>query len=136
LINYKNAGRRTDDFSGTVATPVLQAYVGDPMKIHVLSTPGSEQPHAFRLGGLSWLRDPYQSGAQEVSTQGVAPYQGIDIHLIDGAGGRGYLLGDFFYGDNRRVFTEGGMWGVLRVLPTPFCTTTAPIRQLDEAACT
>ena len=135
LVNYKNAGRRTNDFSGVVATPVLQAYVGDPMKIHVLSTPGSEQPHAFRAGGLSWLHDPYMPGSQEVATQGLAPYQGIDVHLIGGAGGRGSQTGDFFYGDNRRPFTEGGMWGVLRVLPTPTCAAQAPIRQLDGAAC-
>ncbi|MEO8267388.1 MAG: hypothetical protein ABI706_17950 [Ilumatobacteraceae bacterium] len=135
LVNYKNAGRRTDDFSGTVATPLLQAYVGDPMRIHVLSTPGSEQPHVFRAGGLSWLRDPYMPGSQEVATQGLAPYQGIDVHIIGGAGGRGSQTGDFFYGDNRRPFTEGGMWGVIRVLPTPSCTVSAPIRLLDGAAC-
>jgi manganese oxidase len=136
LVNYKNAGRRTDDFSGTVATPLLQAYVGDPMKIHVLSTPGSEQPHVFRAGGLAWLRDPYLPASQEVAEQGLAPYQGIDVHLIDGAGGRGKQTGDFFYGDNRRAFTESGMWGVLRVLPKPSCTATTPIRRLDGAACT
>ncbi len=136
LVNYKNAGRRTNDFSGTVATPLLQAYVGDPMKIHVLSTPGSEQPHVFRAGGLSWLRDPYQPASQEVAAQSLAPYQGIDVHVIDGAGGRGKQVGDFFYGDNRRPFTEGGMWGILRVLPKPSCTATAPIRRLDGAPCT
>ncbi len=135
LINYKNAGRRTNDFSGTVATPLLQAYVGDAMRIHVLSTPGSEQPHAFRAGGLSWLRDAYMPHSQEVATQGLAPYQGIDVHIIGGAGGRGSQIGDFFYGDNRRPFTEGGMWGVIRVLPTPTCAAIAPIRQLEGAAC-
>ncbi len=136
LVNYKNAGRRTDDFSGTVATPTLQAYVGDPMKIHVVVAPGSEQPHVFRAGGLSWLRDPYMPGSQEVAAQGLAPYQGIDVHVIDGAGGRGKQTGDFFYGDNRRPFTEGGMWGVIRVLPKPTCVATTPIRRLDGAACT
>ncbi len=135
LINYKNAGRRTNDFSGTVATPLLQAYVGDAMRIHVLSTPGSEQPHVFRAGGLSWLRDPYMPHSQEVATQGLAPYQGIDAHIIGGAGGRGSQTGDFFYGDNRRPFTEGGMWGVLRVLPTPTCVAITPLRQLEGAAC-
>ena len=136
LINYKNAGRRTNDFTGNVATPVLQAYVGDPMKIHVLSTPGSEQPHVFRAGGLSWLRDSYQAGSQEVAEQGLAPYQGIDVNIIGGAGGRGSQVGDFFYGDNRRPFTEGGMWGILSVLPTPSCAATAPVRLLEGAACT
>ena len=135
LINYKNAGRRTDDFSGSVATPLLRAYVGDPMRIHVLSTPGSEQPHAFRAGGLSWLSDPYMAGSREVSTQGVAPFEGIDVHLIGGAGGRGHQIGDFFYGDNRRPFTEGGMWGVIRVLRLPVCGGTNPIRPLDGVSC-
>jgi hypothetical protein len=135
LVNYKNAGRRTNDFTGTVATPVLQAYVGDAMKIHVLSTPGSEQPHVFRAGGLSWLRDPYMPGSQEVATQGLAPFQGVDVHIIGGAGGRGSQTGDFFYGDNRRPFTEGGMWGVIRVLPKPACAAITPIRLLDGAAC-
>jgi hypothetical protein len=65
----------------------------------------------------------------------VAPYQGIDAHIIGGAGGRGSQTGDFFYGDNRRPFTEGGMWGVIRVLPRPACAATTPIRQLDGAAC-
>ena len=135
LINYKNAGRRTDDFTGNVATPVLQAYVGDPVRIHVLSTPGSEQSHVFRAGGLSWLRDPYMAGSQEVAEQGLSPYQGIDVHIIGGAGGRGSQVGDFFYGDNRRPFTEGGMWGILRVLPKPSCSATAPLRLLEGAAC-
>jgi hypothetical protein len=73
--------------------------------------------------------------SQEVAEQGLSPYQGIDVHLIDGAGGRAGQTGDFFYGDNRRPFTEGGMWGVLRVLPVPPCTATAPLRRLDGAAC-
>ena len=79
LINYKNAGRRTDDFSGTVATPLLQAYVGDPSNPR-LSTPGSEQPHVFRAGGLSWLRDPYMPGSQEVAEQGLSPFQARRAH--------------------------------------------------------
>ena len=80
-----------------------------------------EQPHEFRAGGLSWLHDPYMPGSQEVAEQGVAPYQAIDAHIIGGAGGRGKQTGDFFYGDNRRPFTESGMWGIIRVLPKPSC---------------
>ncbi len=135
VINYRNGGTRTNDFGGTPATPLIQAYVGDPVKIHVISTPGSEQSHVFRAGGLSWPRDPYMPGAQEIAAQGIAPYAGIDVHIIGGAGGRGQQVGDFFYGDNRRPFTEGGMWGLIRVLPAPSCSATTPIRRLDMAVC-
>jgi len=74
-------------------------------------------------------------GSQEVAAQGLAPYQGVDVHLVGGAGGRGNQTGDFFYGDNRRPFTEAGMGGVIRVLPKPQCPATSPIRLLDEAGC-
>ena len=135
LVNYRNAGLRTDDFSGSPTTPLIQAYVGDPMRIHVLVTPGSEQSHVFRAGGLSWPSDPYQPGSQEVAAQGLSPFMGIDAHIIGGAGGRGGQLGDFFYGDNRRPFTENGLWGILRVMPRPTCLATTPIRRLDGARC-
>jgi hypothetical protein len=135
LVNYHNAGVRADDFSGTPSTPLIQTYVGDPLRIHVISTPGSEQPHVFRAGGMSWLSDPYMPGSQEVAEQGLSPFMGIDAHIIGGAGGRGGQTGDFFYGDNRRPFTENGMWGVIRVLPRPTCLATTPIRRLDGARC-
>ena len=79
--------------------------------------------------------DPYQPASQEVAEQGLAPYQGIDVHVIGGAGGRGSQTGDFFYGDNRRAFTESGMCGIIRVLPKKSCTATTPVRRLDGAAC-
>ena len=44
---------------GTPATPMLQAYVGDPVEVHALVTPGSEQMHVFGLGGESWPLDPF-----------------------------------------------------------------------------
>jgi hypothetical protein len=75
------------------------------------------------------------SGSRETTAQGVAPFEGIDVHLIGGAGGRGSQTGDFFYGDSRRAFTEGGMWGVIRVLSTPTCAATAPVRRLDGTPC-
>jgi hypothetical protein len=84
---------------------------------------------------MSWLSDPYMPGSQEVAEQGLSPFMGIDAHIIGGAGGRGGQIGDFFYGDNRRPFTENGMWGVIRVLPRPTCLATTPIRRLDGARC-
>ena len=75
-------------------------------------------------------------GSQEVAAQGLAAYVSMDVHVIGGAGGRAHQVGDFFYGDNRRAFTEAGMWGLIRVLPQPTCAATTPLRVLDQAACT
>jgi hypothetical protein len=140
MVNYRNAGQPTLSFAGTPGTPVIRAYAGDPVKIHVVVAPGSEQPHVFGINGMSWLRDPYTNyvyGAgqiaqsQEVQSQGVSAYQGIDVHLIGGAGGRQHMVRDYWYGDRRLPFTEGGMWGVLRVLSDATC----PIRPLDTRDC-
>jgi hypothetical protein len=44
-------------------------------------------------------------------------------------------VGDYFYGDMRRAFTQAGMWGLFRVLSQPSCAG-APIKPLDGLSCT
>ena len=65
--------------AGTPATPMLKAYVGDPVEVHALVTPGSEQMHVFGLGGESWPLDPFLAGLQ----RGAGPR---DRPLGDAAG--------------------------------------------------
>jgi hypothetical protein len=140
MVNYRQGSLRTNSFAGDPGTPIVRAYAGDPVKIHVLAAPGSEQPHAFHISGHSWLRDPYLefsepggevAHSQELSTQMVAPNSGIDIHLIEGAGGRHHQVRDYWYGDLRRPFAEGGMWGLLRVMSDTAC----PIHALPTRTC-
>jgi hypothetical protein len=44
-------------------------------------------------------------------------------------------VGDYFYGDMRRAFTQAGMWGLFRVMSQPSCDG-APIKPLDGLSCT
>ena len=137
LVNYRSEPRRDDAaaFSSRVhgdpSTPLLRAHVGDDMRVHVLGAPGSEQPHAFSLGGLRWSTDTRLPGANTVEAAPVSPWTTTDIDVIGGAGGQGGFVGDMWYGDLRRPFTQAGMWGLLRVLPEDSCE----IRRLDAAAC-
>ena len=85
----------------------------------------------FSLGGLRWSTDARLPGANTVEAAAVSPWTTTDIEVIGGAGGQGGLIGDMWYGDLRRPFTEAGMWGLLRVLPEECCE----IRRLDGAAC-
>ena len=78
LVNYRSEPRPADDataFSsaahGDPVTPILQAHVGDPVRVHVLGAPGSEQPHVISLGGLRWSADPYLPGANTVEAAAV-----------------------------------------------------------------
>jgi hypothetical protein len=125
-VNYQQAprdGSRADAFSsaafGDPSTPILSAYAGDPMVVHALVTPGSEQTHAINLGGVSFSLDPNIPNADSAETHGVGPWEMLTANISGGAGGITQQPGDYFYGDMRRVFTQAGMWGLQRVLPAP-----------------
>jgi manganese oxidase len=134
LINYRSAGQRADDSSmfssrvhGDPATPVFRAYAGDPTKVHFTVAPGSEQLHVFSLGGQFWPFDPEIANSQAQASQAVGAWQTFDAEVRGGAGGLMRTVGDSFYGDLRRPFTQAGMWGLMRVMSDPSC----PIRPLD-----
>lgn len=136
-INYRSVPRGDGDaaFSsranGDPSTPLMRAYAGDPVKVHALVAPGSEQGHVFSLGGQSWRVDPEIDKGNETTAQGMVAWQAFDLELIGGAGGRQRETGDYFYGDLRRPFTQAGMWGLMRVMSDPNC----PIRPLDGLGC-
>jgi hypothetical protein len=142
LINYRQVAPRTDDanmFSSLVygdpSTPILRAYAGDPVKVHVLGAPGSEQLHVFNLGGMSWAGDMYITESSKWQSRAVGPWEKMDALVSGGAGGDAQQPGDYFYGDLRRPFTQAGMWGLFRVLPDT-CATGGVfmLKCLDQAA--
>ena len=137
LINYQSAGNRqqANPFSsignGDPATPILRAYAGDPVRVHVIGAPGGEQVQVVGLGGLSWPLDPFIPRSEYHYSRGVGPYEKFDAHLIGGAGGVARAVGDFVYANRRLAYVEAGMWGLFRVLSDPTC----PIRPLDGLTC-
>ncbi|MDQ2911095.1 MAG: Ig-like domain-containing protein, partial [Actinomycetota bacterium] len=138
LLNYRATPRADNEnafsslVNGDPTTPILRSYTGDPMRVHALVAPGSEQMHVFGLGGMSWPIDPQISRALSVEQVGVGPWEKLDAQVVGGAGGRGHAAGDYFYGDMRRPFQQVGMWGLQRVMSDPTC----PIRPLDGLTCT
>ncbi len=137
LVNHRSAPRPPDtatQFSsalhGDPETPLLQAYAGDAVRVHALGAPGNEAPHVLSLGGQAFSIDPLVPHANELGSRILGPRQAYDFSIEGGAGGRNHAVGDFFYGDLRRAFTEAGMWGLMRVLPNSGCNQTAPIRSL------
>lgn len=137
LVNYRSAPRPPNtagQFSSAVhgdpETPLLRAYAGDKVRVHALAAPGNEAPHVLSLGGQAFSIDPLIPNANELGSRLVGPRQAVDFSIEGGAGGRNHSVGDFFYGDLRRAFTDAGMWGLMRVLPNLGCDQVAPIRSL------
>jgi hypothetical protein len=123
LINYRTAdlqnkrqqgpGFFSSLKNGDPGTPILAAYKGDPMTIHVVGAPGSEQVKTGYLGGLQFPTDAFIPDSDHRDYKAVGPWEKFDAHILGGMGS-GKLVGDMAYGTGRLAYTDGGMWGLLR----------------------
>lgn len=115
---------------GDPATPVFEAYRGDPVKFRVVQ--GADKPRgiSFRLGGHVF---PYQSTekTQYVGVRGeITPGVSVDVVPYGGAGGPQAIPGDYYYGATKlRSYVEGGLWGIFRVHGQPADVHPLPDRR-------
>lgn len=93
-------------------TPLLEAFVGDLVRIRVL-VPWSEQAHVFSLEGHRWPFEPGRRGSNLLSSILVGGMEALTLTVV--AGGAGRLPGDYLYGDHREPYREAGLWGIFRV---------------------
>ncbi len=106
---------------GDPATPVLRAYVGDPVKIRLLIASDRGRAHTFVLSGHGWNYQAADPASTVVGARGVLLAAQASSHdLVGGAGGPRGTSGDFLYRDGNQVNqTNAGLWGLLRVHDTP-----------------
>lgn len=122
LINrFREKPDLSDLFSSKVfddpATPVFEAYPGDPVTIRLTNPSERRRAHTFHLHGHVWKFDPRNLDSRTDSYVGhmVAGHT-EDLFLIGGAGGRFNYPGDYMYrAGNIRWDIEQGMWGIIRV---------------------
>ncbi|MGQ0521205.1 MAG: multicopper oxidase domain-containing protein [Actinomycetota bacterium] len=101
---------------GDPATPVLEAYAGDQVRVHVLA-PWSEQSQVFSVEGHRWPVEPGRQGTSLVGSVKLGGMEALSLRLDGGAGGPAGLPGDYLYGDHREPYREAGRWGIFRVRP-------------------
>jgi manganese oxidase len=111
---------------GDAATPLLQAFVGDGVRLHVLAS-SNEQGHVISVEGHRWPVEPGRAGAALRESQQMGALAALTLVLEGGAGGSDRLPGDYLYGDHREPYRDAGLWGIFRVYPTG---AAAPIRPL------
>jgi hypothetical protein len=124
-VNYQ-ATPFTGSRPAGASTPLLRAFAGDPVHIHVLVA-WSEQAHVFSIENHRWSLEPGTPGASLVSSLQVGALEAVTLSLEGGAGGPTGIPGDYEYGDHRAPYREAGMWGDLQVR----CLGELPIRSLD-----
>ncbi|MCM3790838.1 multicopper oxidase domain-containing protein [Domibacillus indicus] len=102
---------------GDPATPVFEAYPGDPVVIRLTTPSERRRAHTFHLHGHNWKFDPRDIESRIDSYTGHM-VAGVteDLLLIGGAGGTYNYPGDYMYrAGNIRWDIEQGMWGIIRV---------------------
>jgi hypothetical protein len=128
----RSAVYRTDR-NGDPPTPVITAFAGDPMRIHVLA-PWSEQTQVFGIEGHEWPVEPGRQGSNVVSSTAVGGLDALTIQPRGGGGGVAHTPGDYLYGDVRGPYREAGLWGILRVSePGTSVDGLRPLRETNSS---
>ncbi|MBM7693052.1 FtsP/CotA-like multicopper oxidase with cupredoxin domain [Peribacillus deserti] len=102
---------------GDPATPVFEAYPGDPVTVRLLTPADRRRTNTFVIHGHIW-KDDWQDMNSEfrgAKGQNIAG-EAFDAQLAGGAGGIGQFPGDYLYrSGNIRWNLELGLWGLIRV---------------------
>jgi hypothetical protein len=102
------------DTHGDPSTPIMEAFAGDAVRIHVFA-PYSEQAQVFSLENHQWLLEPNRKGSDVLSASPIGGGETLNIQLLYGAGGRYAQPGNYLYGNHREPYREAGLWGLFRV---------------------
>ena len=99
--------------AGDPETPLLEAYLGDPLVVRTLVGANNEV-HTWHLDG-HWFRIEASSiTSQPTSTAHLGISERFDL-VVPAAGGPQRMPGDYLYYSGRTVKLLEGSWGILRV---------------------
>jgi hypothetical protein len=104
-------------------TPVLAVSKGVPTRLRVVH-PGGLNEQVFALAGHPWLEEPFQSNSRVIGDNAASqafgardsfgPNDQFNI-VLNSAGGRKQVTGDYLYRSFIGSTFEEGIWGVMRV---------------------
>jgi len=111
---------------GDPKTPVFEATAGERVRFRVVFPGGAPSTRTFEIHGHSWQEEPCVNNSLELGNnvksqvlgaQIISPNQSLNI-LIDSAGGRKNIPGDYLFCDYLQTGNKlSGAWGILRVKP-------------------
>jgi hypothetical protein len=113
-------------------TPIFTAPAGAQVRFRVVAPGGHARNSVFNLHGHVWEELPYVNGSRVLGSNPFSEWKGTMIGhgpsnhfdvLLNSAGGRGAIQGDYLYRDQTSHHFDGGMWGIFRVgVPDPLFT--------------
>ena len=136
---------------GDPETPLLRAYVGDPILVRALVGSANEV-HTWHVTGHWFPMERYAKTAMPRSTVHLVIGERYDP-AIPAAGGPQQMAGDYMYYNGRASHFAEGSWGLFRVFDTPqadlkplpnreeiqksapsVCPADAPVKSFDVSA--
>jgi hypothetical protein len=95
------------------ATPVLRAYVGDPIRIRFVHA-AVKETHVFHQHVYQWHADPGNRNSPIIDSVTVGPQTGHTIEFLFGAGSQQGAIGDAIFHCHLYPHFHEGMWGITR----------------------
>jgi FtsP/CotA-like multicopper oxidase with cupredoxin domain len=113
-------------------TPILEAFVGDPIVIRSLVA-GTNEVHTLHVDGHWFRAEPWSETSPPISTIAIGISERYDL-VIPRAGGPQRSAGDYLYYSGRSMKLREGAWGIIRVHDAETSLKRLPERQPDSAS--
>ncbi|HZG73912.1 MAG TPA: multicopper oxidase domain-containing protein, partial [Chondromyces sp.] len=94
---------------GDPDTPILRAYVGDPIKIQLVHG-GVKETHTFHYHVHQWLQEPTDVDSEQLDVQAISPQNHYLIAPLYGAGSLHGAIGDSIIHCHLYPHFGEGMW--------------------------
>jgi hypothetical protein len=114
-------------------TPIFRAAAGEAVRIRVLQPQGHARNGVYTLHGHIWEEEPHADSSRVFASNrfsewkgardGHGPGEHFNLLLKGGAGGRYRIQGDYLWRDQASFAFDGGIWGIMRVLPPSKATS-------------
>ncbi len=98
---------------GDPATPILRAYLGDPIRIRLVHA-GVKETHVFHLHVYEWHAVPENPDSPLIDAISIGPQSAHTIVPLWGAGNRQRVMGEAIWHCHLYPHFHDGMWGLLR----------------------
>ncbi|WP_459836169.1 hypothetical protein [Halanaerobaculum tunisiense] len=98
---------------GDPAPPIPRAYVGDPVRFHVIHG-GVKETHVFHLHTNQWLSEINDLQAEIIDSFSISPQQTTSFDILYGAGSLQGAYGDSIFHCHLYPHFGEGMWSIFR----------------------
>ena len=102
---------------GDPSTPILKAYVGDPVKMRLIHG-GVKETHVFHYHVHQWLFEQEDQDSDIVDSQSIGPQTFYTVSPLYGAGSLHGAFGDVIIHCHLYPHFGEGMWGLQRIFNT------------------